>query len=171
MVLLLGPLLLANVLLLVLLFSREQITVLVPSNGGSQFTLSSRKVSGEYLEAISRDVVQTFFNLTPHNLGYVFHTILPLAHPKFYSTLKYQLENIGTAIATRKFSTSFQITGIDANSAELKAVVDGLLCIHWGRREISRQMRRYQLKYQLSAAGLSIIDFRELPREKNEIFR
>lgn len=149
----------------ILLIKKDTKIILIPNNLNKETILYSNKVSNEYLEAYTRDVIYSFLNLTPNNITYNEKTILSLTHPKFYGIIKNQFENLKTAIKSQKFTTTFYLEWILPNNEDLSVVVNGVLITFLGKKEISQVKKQYKIEYSYVSSKLYIIGFNEIKDE------
>jgi conjugal transfer pilus assembly protein TraE len=132
----------------IVLIKKDTKIILVPNNLSQETVLYSNKISNEYLEAFTRDIIYSFLNITPNNIEYNEKIILSLIHPRFYGTIKTQLQNIKTNVKTQKFTTAFYPVFMILNNKKLNVIVDGTLITFLGQKEISKVKKRYSIDYQ-----------------------
>lgn len=160
--------LIATILLVTALFlsfailKKETTTILVPFGFNDKISISSKRPRNDYLEAISRDIINTMFNLTPNNVDYVEKTILFYADGSAYGTIKSQLEKLKESVVSKKFTTIFYINSIYPNSSSMTATIEGTLHTYFGQKEISKNKKKYEIKYNYKAGRLSLIGFSEI---------
>lgn len=155
-------LLIIVLLLAICLIRKDTNTILVPFGISDKVIVSSKKPQNSYLEAISRDIISTMLNLQPNNVDYVEKTILSYADGSSYGKLKGQLEQLKKNIVSKKFATTFYINSIYPDNSNMKAVVDGLLSTYFGQKEVARDKKKYEIKYNYEAGRLHIIGFSEI---------
>lgn len=147
---------------------KETTTILVPFGFSDKITISSKTPHNDYLEAISRDIIYTMLNLTPNNLDYAEKSVLSNAHGSAYGKLKNQMEELKRNVASRKFSTAFYPIAIYPDSSTLTVIIDGTLHTFFGQKEVSKDKKRYEIKYNYTAGRLSIVGFSEIIEETQD---
>lgn len=152
-------LIITNFILSIALIRKDQKVILVPFGLNDKVTLSNNRPHNSYLEAISRDIIYTVLNLTPNNVDYAEKTILSFAHGSSYGKLKNQMEELKRNIVSRKFSTVFYPIAIYPDSSTLTVVIEGILYTYFGQKEVSREEKKYEIKYNYTAGRLSIVGF------------
>lgn len=152
-------LIITNLILSISIIRKDQKVILVPFGLNNKVTLSTNRPHNSYLEAVSRDIIYTILNLTPNNVDYAEKTILSFAHGSSYGKLKNQMEELKKNIVSKKFSTVFYPVAIYPDSSTLTVVIDGVLYTYFGQKEVSREKKKYEIKYNYTAGRLSIIGF------------
>lgn len=160
-------LLIITLCLSICLMFKDTNTILVPFEIKDQLSLSGKKPQNSYLEAISRDIINTMLNLTPNNVEYVEKTILSYADGSSYGKLKNQLEKLRENVVSKKFSTIFYINSIYPNNINMSVVVDGILSTYFGQKEVSRDKKSYEIKYSYKTGRLYIVGFSEIVQEND----
>lgn len=154
-------------LLSVCLIRKETNTIIVPFGINDKIVISSKKPQNNYLEAFSRDIINTMLNLNPNNVDYMEKTILAYADGSSYGNLKKHLELLKKNIVYKKFSTVFYPISIQADNTTMKVIVDGTLYVYFGQKQVSGEKKRYEIKYKYESGRLSIIGFSEVIEENN----
>jgi type IV conjugative transfer system protein TraE len=155
-----------TLILSICLLKEDTTIILVPNYLPNPVAASKKIPSNEYLEAISRDVVYTLFNLTPNNVNYAEKTILTLAHPRTYGNLKGQINLIKENITSRKFSTAFYPIEMYPDNQQLSVVVEGVLYTYLGAKEVSKDTKVYEIKYDYTSGKLTLLGITEIEKEK-----
>jgi type IV conjugative transfer system protein TraE len=155
-------LLIITLLLSICLLRKDTNTILVPSSIANPISISTKRPHNTYLESFSRDVIYTMLNLTPNNIDYAEKAILSFAHGSSYGILKNQFEMIKTSITSKKFSTAFYPVAIYPDNSTMVVYVEGTLYTYLGQKEISRDKKKYEIKYDYSAGKLTIVGFSEI---------
>jgi len=126
-------------LLTVKIYKQENTVILVPNFFSGELKISNKKVSDDYLEAMSRDVILTMLNITPDNIKYAQDSILTFIHSSSYGKIKEQFNILKQDIKKRKVSTAFYPSEITTNSKNLTAEIQGNLRTFLGKKEVSRK--------------------------------
>jgi type IV conjugative transfer system protein TraE len=169
---LLGIILSIAVLTIVLqaisLVSQEKTIVVVPNYRGEEFWVSNKQVSKEYIELISKEVINSMLNITPQNEHYVKENILNRIAPSEYGRMKYEIEKILEDLKARQISMRYAITHITINDKELGAEVSGYLTSYVGLKETGKHFTKYKIGYEYAGGLLMINEFKELSKEELE---
>ncbi|MFC1659303.1 TraE/TraK family type IV conjugative transfer system protein [Pseudomonadota bacterium] len=170
---------LLNILLTIKVFNQDNLVVLVPNSMGTvyntnnnqesnnkynTFSISTTKVSNEYLEAITRDVITTLLNITPNNIQYAANSILNMVHPSSYGEIKSYLYQVMEDIQKRKITTVFfpiTIQTSNKDTGNLKSIVEGDLVTYLGKEEVSRSRNKYQIGFNYNGK-LTVTEFSEI---------
>ncbi len=160
-------LLVINLLLSISLIKKDTNTIIVPFGINDKVIVSSKKPQNNYLEAFSRDIINTMLNLNPNNVDYMEKTILAYADGSSYGSLKKHLELLKKNIVSKKFSTVFYPISIQADNTTMKVIVDGTLYVYFGQKQVSSEKKRYEITYRYESGRLSIIGFSEIIEEDN----
>ena len=130
--------------------------------------ISQKRPSNEYLESITRDIINTMLNLTPNNIYYAEKVILSFAHGSTFGLLKKQFSKVSDIIINKKFSTVFYPTSITPNNKTMTVLVNGILYTYFGTKEVEKSDKLYEIKYDYQSGKLSIISFKEFQNNINE---
>ena len=117
-------------------------TVVLTPLINSETSISYNKVSNDYLEKVSRDVIYTLLSLTPETVEYSQKAILTLANPDSYGQIRNQVESIKADIMSKKFSTAFFPVYFDVNTKTLEVYIDGFLSTYLAQKEVSRNKKQ-----------------------------
>lgn len=161
-----GILVISNFLLAISLYKQDSRTILIPTHISKNFMVTDEKVSEEYLELISRDIAHQMLNLTPENYNYVEASILKMAHPSSYGTIKQELNELAHDIKSRDVSTNFSLSEININKQNFKVSIQGYLETKIGLRSISRELKKYHIIYDYSGGTLTLKEFYEVKDEQ-----
>ena len=99
-------LLVVVLLLSISLVKKDTNMILVPFGLNDKVSISTNKPQNSYLEAISRDVINTMLNLTPENINYAEKVILSYVDSKSYGIVKNQFKELKENIISKKVTTS-----------------------------------------------------------------
>ncbi len=154
-------------LLSICLVRKSTHMVLVPFGMHDRLDISYRRPQNNYLEAVTRDLVNTMLNLTPSNIDYAYKTVLLYANGTSYGGIKNQLDILKKNVINKKFSTSFYPIAIYPDNTTMTVVVEGILYTYFGQKEVSRDEKTYEIKYNYKAGRLSISGFSEIVKYKS----
>lgn len=164
-----GGLLFSNLFLSLVLLFQNKTTILVPNSLDQEATVVSGKMSPSYVEAHTRDIVNTMLNVTPSNVEYAAKSILKMTHPKFYGQLKKALNERSKDIINRKISIFFAPQSISITEDKNSVFVVGKLSTYLGKEEVSQEEKTYSITYKFEGFKPLVIDFREVdPKAKIE---
>lgn len=155
-------------LLSISLVKKDTNIILVPFGLNDKVSISTNRPQNSYLEAISRDVINTMLNLTPENISYAEKVILSYVDSKSYGVLKNQFKELKENIISKKVTTSFYPIEISSNNQNLTVIVDGILYNYLGQKEVSNTRKKYEIKYKYKSAKLTIVSFNEIIEENKE---
>ena len=161
-------LLLIVFLLVICLTKKDTNVILVPSNLDDKISVSSSKPHNDYLEAITRDIVNTILNLTPNNVDYAERVILGYSNGRSYGVLKNQFSEIKNDVISRKISTAFYPISMYPDNKKLTVIVEGILYNYLGQKEVSKATKQYEIKYEYKTGKLSIVSFKEIISDSND---
>jgi type IV conjugative transfer system protein TraE len=157
---------LVNLILAVSVLVSDNKIIIVPSHIDREFTISHSYVSEEYLELLARDFTQTFLNLTPHNEAYVGEYLLSLTHPKYYGSLKLQLNELFDEIKSKQITMQFTLQDMEVDNRNLTVMISGYLTKRVGSKEVERKLRKYRIHFIKEKTKLSLYEFYEVEDEK-----
>lgn len=153
------------VVLSITLLRQERVTVVVPGYTGVEFSVSTKGVSREYLELVSKDVIHTLLNITPYNYEYVREKILKITTPEKYGKVKYEIEKMIEDLNTRQFSLRFTINKLEVNEKSLEVVVSGYLTSYVGIKQTGSHFTKYKLGFEYRGGILMLNEFGEITNE------
>lgn len=159
-----------NLILALKLMSKDQITILIPSEVTDSYRINGGNVSESYLIDRASEVVKTIFNLTPQNIDFMQQTVLKMVYPASYSEVKKQLLELSDAVRQRRVTTVYFPSAIKADPKELSAEVEGELHSYLGKVSTSEH-KIYHLKFINTGAKLALLEFYEVQPnndQKNE---
>lgn len=162
-------LLLIVFLLAVCVTKKDTNVVLIPSNLDNKISISSGKPHNDYLEAITRDVINTLLNLTPNNVDYAEKVVLSYSNGKSYGILKNQFNEIKNDVISKKISTTFYPISIYPDNKKLTVLVEGILYNYLGQKEVSKATKQYEIKYEYKTGRLTILSFKEILNNSESI--
>ena len=150
------------------LVRQEKTTVIVPNYNGEEFWVSNKRVSREYIELISKEIINSILNITPQNEKYVKQNILKRASPSEYGRMKYEIEKVQEDLKVRQISMRYAITHINVSEAKLEAEISGYLTSYVGLKETGKNFTKYKIGYEYAGGMLMINEFREISKEEME---
>lgn len=152
-------------ILSVYLIKQERVTVIVPSKITNVYEVGEGRVNAAYLEDFSKEVVMSFFNVSPGNIDFAIEEILKMVDPEYYGVLSKELLSIAEDINRRKVSTSFYPKEMEIDEQRLEVKVTGMLYTYVGKRRTSSDLKSYLIKYRYSLGNLLITEFYEVQDE------
>ena len=158
-------LILSIVLLSITLLRQEKTTVVVPGYTGNQFSVSTKGVSREYLELVSKDIIFTMLNITPYNHEYIRERMLTLVAPEEYGKVKYELEQMIDDLKLRQISLRFVPTILELDEKLLTTEISGYLTSYVGIKQTEHRLVKYKLGFAYRGGRLMLIEFRELVKD------
>ena len=148
------------------LLRQDRVTVIVPGYTGNQFSVSTRGVSREYLELVSKDTIFTLLNITPYN-DYAREKILKITSPEKYGKVKQEIEGMIEDLITRQISLRFVPVKLELNEEKLTADISGYLASYVGVKQTENAFVKYRLGFEYQGGVLTLIEYKELT--KNEM--
>jgi conjugal transfer pilus assembly protein TraE len=142
--------------------TRDREVVLVPTMR-TPLTLTSSGVPKDYLELVTRDTALMLLNRSPEGLDYWMETILSLAHPSAYGTLKAELVKIVTEQRGSDVAQAFVLRAMTVDPGALSSEVTGTLKTYVGAQVIASEDRRFRFSWAYGGLRLSLTGFKQLP--------
>ncbi len=159
-------LLVANLLLSASVLFTEREVVLIPTGLDKEAVIKNGKMSPEYLEAITRDVINLMLNVTPTNTDYASKALLKITHPKFYGQLKISLDKRNQDVIRHRVSIFFAPQAMSISDDNKSVIVSGKLSTHLGKEEVLLEDKIYSVTYASEGFRPQIIDFHEVTEHK-----
>ena len=153
------------VILTLTLFRQDRVTVIVPGYTGNQFSVSTRGVSREYLELVSKDIISTLLNITPYNYEYVREKVLKITSPEKYGKVKQEIEQMIDDLNTRQISLRFTPTKLELNEESLTSDISGYLTSYVGIKQTENLFSKYRLGFEYEGGALMLIEFQDLTKK------
>ena len=157
----------SNLFLTLKLMSKEQITILIPSEVTDTYRINGGNVSESYLIDRTSEIVKAIFNVTPQNVDFMQQTVLRMVYPASYSTIKKQLLALSEVITSRRVTTVYFPSAIKVNAKELTAEAEGDLNSYLGKVSTSEH-KIYRLKFINTGAKLALLEFYEVQLNGNQ---
>jgi type IV conjugative transfer system protein TraE len=157
----------SNLFLSLKLLSREQITILIPSEVTDTYRINGGNVSESYLIDRTSEIVKTIFNVTPENINFMQETVLRMVYPASYPVIKKQLLKLSEVITQSRVTTVYFPSAIKVDAKELTAEVEGELNSYLGKVSTSEH-KIYHLKFINTGAKLALLEFYEVQPNDNQ---
>lgn len=158
-------LLLSIIIMATTLLRQERVTVVVPGYTGGEFTISSKGVSREYLELVSRDVISTILNITPYNYDFCREKILKMTTPESYGKVKYDIEQMVSYLKTRQISLRYTPISMELDEKKLEVDIGGYLTTYVGVKQTENIFGKYRIGFEYRGGILMLAEFREITKE------
>ena len=158
-------LLLSIVIMAITLLRQERMTVVVPGYTGSEFTISNKSISKEYLELVARDFIATILNITPYNYDFCREKILKMTAPESYGKIKYDIEQMINDLKTRQISLRYTPISMELNEKKLEVDIGGYLTTYVGVKQTENIFSKYRIGFEYRGGGLMLTEFREITKE------
>lgn len=152
----------SNLLLTIILLKNEELVLVMPSQFSRSFSISAESISANYLEDMSRDVVNVILNLTPEMLEYSSKTILRMVEPRSYGDIQKQLAIIAKDVKNNKIRTIFYPLQIEIIDGKTETYVKGQLYSFLGSKQISSNLKKYHVAFTYQSGKLSLTKFNEV---------
>jgi len=159
--------LISSLLLIIMLFSKDSKTILLPSVVSREYTLTQSALSNAYIEDVALDVSQLLLNVTPETAFESFKRFLKHVDPASYAEIKQELSTMHQNIKKKKVTTAFFPTQIKSSKSK-QVILTGLLKKIVSGTVISEDERKYLIKFKYKSGRLTITSFKELVEDKNE---
>lgn len=158
----LGTSLAINAVLVAMALTKSQEIVLTPVIQ-SPVSISSSRISHDYLELMTRDVALMILNRTPQSLEYWMNNVLKITDPSAYGDVKSKLVVMRQKFANSDFTQSFDIEKIYINPDDmLTSEVTGILHVYVGSKEVAQEPVRYRLNWTYQGLSLKLAGFSKL---------
>lgn len=147
--------------------SRDREIVLQPVLR-SPLTISSARVSREYLEMITRDTVVLTLDRSPQNLEYWMNAVLDITSPRAQGRIKADLLKIVSEQRGSSISQFFTIQSMEIDPANLRSEVTGELHTIVGNKVISVEKRTFRYDWEYDGLSLKLIGFGMVTAQKEK---
>lgn len=128
-------------------------------------TISTRGVSPDYLELVTRDTAYMILNRSPQGLDYWMNQVLNVVHPRAYGRIKNDLVKIVQEQKGSDVSQSFVMKTIRVDPKALRSEVAGETVTFVGDKIISREKRLYRFGWDYTGLTLRLVEFRAFDAE------
>ena len=158
MVVLVCGLLIANILLVMLVFymhfhQRIEITPFFSKEG---YVKTESCVDAQYLKLMSENFLFLRLNVTPESVVAQHKQLLSMVSNSSYQAI---LENEARLINQQKISSHFDITHIQVNPKNLECNIKGLMHRSVGIRSLTDERLQYLLKFKYQFGRLQLVKF------------
>jgi type IV conjugative transfer system protein TraE len=159
------------ILLIILLFTKSKTIVLIPSNLQTEMRLSTGGMASQgYVEQFTRDIMFTMLNITPSSIQYSNKAILELTSPKLHKDLQHQFSIYEKDVINKNISTYFSLHSIEyLSDNNLKVRAKGEILTFIGKDLVSKDIKKYILKFSLNGTKLYLEGFGEVIKKGNNI--
>ncbi|RKF17699.1 conjugal transfer protein TraE [Altericroceibacterium spongiae] len=147
-----------SVILLVVAFNRDREVILQPI-APREMSLSSKGVSRDYLEAVTRDTAQLALNRSPETLKYWMESLLAITAPSARGDLQTKLLKIFEEQNGSQITQFLTIDWIDVDPETLTSQVGGVLHTVVADKEVSRDHRVFEFSWKYSGMTLKLTSF------------
>jgi type IV conjugative transfer system protein TraE len=156
-------------LLIIILVTKSRTVILVPSNLQTEMRLSTDgKASKTYIEQFARDIMHTMLNVTPSSIKYASKSILKISSPKLHKTLSHQFAVYEKDVINKNISTYFSLHTITFPTEDnLSVLTEGEMITFIGKDIVSKQNRKYKLRFELNGTKIFLIGFNEVEELSN----
>ena len=157
------------ILLIIILVTKSRTVILVPSNLQTEMRLSTDgKASKTYIEQFARDIMHTMLNVTPSSIKYASKSILKISSPKLHKTLSHQFAVYEKDVINKNISTYFSLHTITFPTEDnLSVLTVGEMITFIGKDIVSKQNRKYKLRFELNGTKIFLIGFNEVEELSN----
>lgn len=125
----------------------------------SEMTLSSKAVSREYLEAVTRDTAQLALNRSPETLQYWLDGIIAISATESRGPLKAQLMRIMEEQQGSQITQFVTIDWIRTNPDNLTSQVGGVLHTIVGSKDVRREHKIFEFHWTYTGVSLRLKGF------------
>lgn len=155
----------STILLSILLFSKEEKVIVMPTQAPS-FWIQNRTVSQKYLENMGTFLADLILNRSPADAESKNKTVLEHVHPGFFHEICKQLDLDAKHLTSQVQSFVFQTEKAYANTASLTFVVEGESLVFVGKQgttPVCAQMlkRRYTLGFKCENYKLLLVSLKK----------
>jgi len=158
------------ILLIILLFTKSRTVILLPSGLQTEMRISSSgKASQSYTEQFTRDIMYTMLNITPSSIQYAHKSVLEATSPRLHKDLSHQFAIYEKDVVTKNISTYFALHNIQFITEDnLKVQTEGELLTYVGKDLVSKEIKKYELKFRLNGTKLYLSGFGEVINEEED---
>jgi conjugal transfer pilus assembly protein TraE len=125
----------------------------------SPLTLTSSRVSRDYLELVTRDTAIAILNRSPQSLDYWMNNVLKITDPSAYGAVKAKLLDITGNLRGSDITQSFEPHAINVDPDNLHSEMTGVLHVYVGQREVSQANVRYRFDWTYRGLSLRLAGF------------
>ncbi|MBX2808172.1 MAG: type IV conjugative transfer system protein TraE [Cellvibrionaceae bacterium] len=169
-----GALVISILLLLFMLFSKDQIVVIQPETLGTEAWITKSQASESYKESWGLFLAQMTGNITPANVDFLKDRLKPLLSPAIYSdvidALELQTLNIKNDRVTMRFEPRF----VEYEKESDKVFVYGYSFVKGATGTETRNDRTYEYRINIANYAPMIVDintYEGLPRTEYVLLR
>ncbi len=148
----------ALMLLVFMVFSKDQIVVLQPVTLGSEAWITKNKASESYKESWGFMLAQLSGNVTPQNVDFIKERFKPLLSPAIYDEVIDALEIQAQSIKDDRIKMRFEPRFVEYESTTDKVYVYGYSFIKGSGEDEDRQERTYEYIIRIGNYAPMIVD-------------
>lgn len=141
--------------------------VLVPAGLSKTAWVKKNTLSASYLEAMAIMLVSDRLDISPETVDLNNNHILSYVSPSYYRAFKEALLGEADEIKTSKLSSTFYVKSVHVLAAKGQITIDGSLQRWVGERFISKEPKRYLLKFKVHNYVPLLVAFKEMPLDNN----
>lgn len=156
-----GGSLLLNLVFGGLLLTRTEQVILQPVIQ-QPLTITSSRVTRDYLELVTRDTAISILNRSPQSLNYWMNNVLKLTDPEAYGTVKAQMLRITNQLRGSDITQYFEPQTIVTDPDELKSEVTGIVHVFLGSKKVSADVVKYRFNWTYRGLTLKLSGFDKL---------
>lgn len=155
---LLGMIIANVILVLALVFNlnREKIILTPQVAPEYKMWITKSQVSPEYLNALSRNVLDLLLNITPNNVNAQHQELIRLVVPKYRAELQSKLAEIAKQLTQNNLAQNFYIESIRVVNGGNIAYVEGSLNQYIDKNLSSSNRQIYKLTFSVSNYAVQI---------------
>ena len=152
-------LLLTNVLIGTLLFSKKERVIVVPAYFKQSFWNEGELVSKSYIEEMSNWFAKMMLDTTPDSHKYRREVILRYVAPEYYHELEQKLIKEAEEMYKQGVTTNFMVKKIKVNPQKLTAEVTGVLIRYIAGTRVGQSKEVYRVQFGHSGGVFMLKDF------------
>jgi conjugal transfer pilus assembly protein TraE len=156
-----GGSLLLNLVFGFMLLTRSEQVILQPVIQ-QPLTITSSRVTRDYLELVTRDTAISILNRSPQSLNYWMNNVLKLTDPEAYGKVKADMLRITKQLRGSDITQYFEPQTITVDPDELKSEVTGIVHVFLGSKKVSANVVKYRFDWTYRGLTLKMSGFNKV---------
>lgn len=156
-----GILLISNMFLAVMLWRKQEFTVLLPTID-SKLVVGSKYVSDEYLKLRADQVIDLLFNIRKETMQYYIQEVLKQCGSKEKQEFEKQLEQLTKDIKQKGYYYVFAEDAYEIDNQNLCVTISGYLETYLDQAQINRVYKSYKLGFVNNSGLVMLTSFEEV---------
>ena len=163
-------LIVSNIILaigLVIGTGREKIVLIPSSNPDSSYWISNNKISNEYMEIMSRNLLSLTLDVSPETVRSQYDAFLRFVTPDLRSYIVENLKKSAENIINNDIAQSFYVDTIKVVPISQTTYVVGNLATYVNNQQVTNIHQLYKIKYATDDMTVKIKEYRLLDPQRD----